>query len=305
MAPIPKPESSTIGAIYRAYEAANRHFDSIGISVGEIATECDRALWYGLHWVSEPEKFGGRQLRLFQTGNLEEERLVEDLRRIDVEVFGQQDRIRLVSGHVRGKCDGRAFGIPEAPKTEHLLEFKSSNEKGMNEIIKKGCKEAKPLHYAQCQLGMHMFGLTRALYLVACKNTDTLYSERIEYDADYCLRTLARAERIVRSATPPARIANKEDDFRCMFCKHKAVCWGGWARVNCRTCLHSTAEMGGDAHWSCARFSKPLGLDEQREGCPAHLYLPDLVNGQQTDCDEEAETITYRLANGEIWTDGA
>lgn len=75
-------------------------------------------------------------------------------------------------------------------------------------------------------------------------------------------------------------------------------------RVNCRTCLYSTPEEGGS--WSCARFGKPLSLDEQKAGCPAHLSLPGLIDGEQIDVDEEAETIVYKLRRtGELWVDGA
>ncbi|WP_457659562.1 oxidoreductase [Sinorhizobium medicae] len=306
MAPLPRPQASTVRAIYDAYEAAAESWDSLGISVGEANAPCDRQLWYSFRWASPLEKHHGRQLRLFATGNLEEDRLVEDLQRIGVDVYGQQDRIRLVGSHVRGKCDGKAMGIPEAPKTEHLLEFKSSNAKGMKEIIKKGCKEAKPLHYGQCQLGMHAFGLTRCLYLVSCKDDDTLYAERIEYDAEFTLRLLARLERIINSPVPPSRISEKPDWYECLFCRHKAVCKeAAWLRVTCRSCLHSTPEMGGDGHWSCARWSKPISFDEQKSGCPAHLHIPDLVPGEQIDVDEESETISYRLHSGALWIDGA
>lgn len=85
--------------------------------------------------------------------------------------MGRQDCIRLAGGHIRGKCDAKAIGVPEAPKTEHLCEFKSSNDKSYEEIVKKGCKEAKPLHYGQVQIGMHAFGLTRALYLGSTRAT--------------------------------------------------------------------------------------------------------------------------------------
>lgn len=307
MAPIPKPQASTVTAIYAAYEAAAESWDSLGINVGEANNSCDRALWYHFRWCSPLEKHHGRQLRLFATGNLEEDRLVEDLQRIGVDVHGQQDRIRLVQGHVRGKCDGKAMNIPEAPKTEHLCEFKSSNAKGMKEIIKKGCKEAKPLHYGQCQLGMHAFGLSRCLYLVASKDDDTLYAERIEYDLEWTLRLLARLERIINSPSPPSRISEKPDWFKCLFCRHKDVCKeDAWPRVTCRSCLYSTPEMGGDGHWSCGRFSKPISFDEQKSACPAHLHIPALVPGEQIDCDEAAETVTYTLRRtGETWVDGA
>lgn len=306
MAPIPRPESNTVRAIYAAYEAANTHYDSLGISVGEIGNPCDRALWYNFRWASQPEAITGRKLSIFRTGDRWEEMLVSDLERIGVEVWGSQDRIRLAAGHIRGKCDGKAMGVPEAPKTEHLCEFKSSNDKGFKEIVKKGCKEAKPLHYGQVQIGMHAFGMTRALYLVVNKNDDARYAERIEYDAEYCIHTMARAERIINASEPPPRISEKPDWHECLFCRHHAVCHeGAFPRVSCRSCLHSTPEMSGDAHWSCARWSKPLGVNEQKAACPAHLHLPGLVPGALVDSDSEAETVTYTLRNGKTWIDGA
>ncbi len=306
MAPLPKPTPSTVRAIYAAYLDSHEHYDSLGISVGEAGTECDRSLWYTFRWASPPEEMTGQKLRLFATGNLEEDRLVADLERIGVDVYGQQDRIRLASGHVRGKCDGKAMGIVEAPKTEHLLELKSSNAKAFKQIEKDGCQKAKPLHYAQCQLGMHAFGLTRCLYLVVCKDTDSLHAERIEYDVEYCLRLVARCERIIAADEPPSRISVDREFFGCKFCRHHAICHDKiWPRVTCRSCLHSTPETGGDGHWSCARWVKPLSAEEQKAACPAHLHLPGLVPGELVDSDSELETVTYRLSNGEIWVDGA
>lgn len=306
MPPIPKPQASTVGAIYRAYEAANKHYDSLGISVGEIGTECDRALWYGVRWASQPEEIDGRKLSIFRTGDRWEEVMVSDLERIGVEVWGQQERIRLVHGFVRGKCDGMALGIPEAPKTIHLCEFKSSNDKGFKEIVKKGCRDAKPLHYAQCQIGMHAFGYTRCLYYVTNKNDDARYTERLEYDVEFCLRQLARAERIVFSDNPPSRISDDPESWLCRFCKHHAVCHeGAMPRVSCRSCIHMQPERGGDCHISCMRWSKPLSVDEQKEACPAHLFNPGLIDGEQIDFDQAAESITYCMRSGRIWVDGA
>lgn len=305
MAPLPRPQATTVSAIYAAYEAANEHYDSLGISVGEIGNECDRVLFYNLRWASVPEAVDGRKLSIFRTGDRWEGVLVEDLESIGVEVWGQQDRIRLAGGHIRGKCDGKALGLPEAPKTEHLCEFKSSNDAGFKQIQKHGCQKAKPLHFAQCQIAMHAFGLTRALYLVVNKNTDERYAERIEYDAAYCLRQIARVERLLGLNEPPSRISEDPEFFGCRFCRHRDVCHEDvFARLTCRSCLHSSPEMGGDAHWSCARWSKPLSVEEQKAGCPAHLFLPGLVPGELVDADEEAETLTYRLKNGDVWVDG-
>jgi hypothetical protein len=306
MAPIPKPTASTVRSIYHAYEQANEHYDGLGINVGDIGEECDRAIWFGFRWASRQEEIDGRKLSIFRTGDRWEEVLVSDLQAIGVDVYGQQDRIRLVGGHVRGKCDGKAIGIPEAPATEHLCEFKSSNDKSFKEIVAKGCKVAKPLHYGQVQIGLGAFGLTRALYLVVNKNDDSRYAERIHFDHEYYARQLARAERIIGLCEPPSRICENTAMPPCLFCRHKAVCHdGAWPRVTCRSCLHSTPEMDGDASWSCARWSKPLNADEQRAACPAHLYLPAMVPGELVDSNADQETVTYKLRDGSTWVDGA
>lgn len=300
--------SPTVLAIYAAYEAANEQWDSLGISVGEIGNPCDRALYYNLRWASQPEVIDGQKISIFRTGDMWEERMVADLEAVGVEVWGQQERIRLCHGFVRGKIDGRALGIIEAPKTEHLMEFKSSNAKAFAKIKKDGCRKSKPLHFAQCQIGMHALGLSRAGYMVTNKDDDERYFERLEYDHEFCLRTLARAERIIFNDEPPARLhedPNAKMAFECGWCRHKAVCHEqAMPRVNCRSCLHSSAEKHGDAAWSCARWTKPLSIDEQQEGCPTHLFIPALVPGEQVDFDHEAETVTYRLADGSLWTDG-
>ena len=55
------------------------------------------------------------------------------------------------------------------------------------------------------------------------------------------------------------------------------------------------------------RFDEPRSPQRQHEGgdCPAHLFLPALVPGEQVDADPEAETVTYLLRNGTTWIDGA
>jgi hypothetical protein len=301
----PPAPTLTVDAIYTAYVAEKENYDSLGISVGELGEECERKLFYGLRWASRPETLTGQKIRLFDTGNREELRLVSDLEKIGVDVFGEQDRIRLVHGFVRGKCDGKGIGFPEAPKTTHLIEFKSSNDKNFKLLQKKGVKEGKPLHYTQIQIGCHAFGLTRGMYIVTNKNDDFIYQERVEYDIEYCLRLLAKAERVVKAEHLPTRISEKPGFFGCMFCRHKGVCFEDeLPRVTCRSCLFVSPVMTGNGDWSCARHNKPLTFDEQKSACANHLYDPIFVNAEQIDSDELAETVTYRLPSGEIWIDG-
>lgn len=316
MAPLPRPQASTVSAIYRAYEDRNEQRDGKTIPASQLAEECERKLWYDFRWASPYEDIPGRTLRIFETGNIEEERWIENLRMIGCEVVdhdeaargdNKQIRVDLCGGHVGGYLDCEVLGLPEAPKTWHVGEIKSHNLKSFTALKKDGVRKAKPLHFGQIQTYMHARGRDRGIYLAVCKDNDELYAERLHYDAEYVLRLLARAERIRDAHEPPAKLHEDPDAkmaFACRWCKHLAICHhDAWPRNNCRTCLYASPEEGGT--WSCARFNKPLSLDEQKEGCPAHLWLPGLIPGEQMDADDEAETVTYRLRNGKTWVDGA
>ena len=139
MAPLPPRASPTVEAILAAYEAdAGDGFrEHLGASV--IGRECDRALWYEFRWITRAAQ-GGRMLRLFETGRLEEERLIRNLRRIGVTVLdvdpdtGRQWHVQAHGGHFGGSLDGVGLGIPEAPKTWHVLEFKTHNARSFAEL---------------------------------------------------------------------------------------------------------------------------------------------------------------------------
>jgi hypothetical protein len=45
-----------------------------------------------------------------------------------------------------------------------------------------------------------------------------------------------------------------------------------------------------------------LSRRDQEAGCAAHLYIPDLVPGEQVDAGED--WVGYRLADGTTWRDG-
>lgn len=312
MPPIPKPQASTVSAIYKAYEQNNEQRDGKTIPASQLAEGCSRKLWYDFRWVTPHEDIPGRTLRIFATGTIEEERWIADLRSIGCEVVDRQDdgrqiRIDICNGHVGGYLDAEVLGLPEAPRTWHVAEMKSHNMKSFTALKKDGVRVSKPLHYGQMQSYMHARNRDRAIYLATCKDNDELYAERVYYDVDYCLLMLAKADRIIQANEPPAKL--HEDPtakmaFACGWCKHRGVCHeDAWPRSNCRTCLYSSPEPGGT--WSCGRWSKPLSLAEQAEGCPAHLTLPGLIPGEQIDSDEAAETVTYKLRSGRLWVDGA
>jgi hypothetical protein len=303
----------TVAAIEAAVEAAarERRFEGSRISASSLGEECERRLWYAFRWVHDPEQFEGRILRLFDTGNVYEDRIVAWLRMAGMTVAavdpetGEQFRVVFADRHASGRTDGEVIGVPEAPKTPHLLECKSHNDKSFAQLKKHGVEASKPVHYAQCQIYMHKRGLTRALYIGVNKNDDHLYVERIEYDPAEALRLEAKAERIVAADVPPRRLFDDPDErmaFKCRSCPALAVCHHrAFARRSCRTCIHSTPVDGGK--WECALHGE-LSMETQAAGCPDHLYLPELVPGEQVDADEKAHTVTYTLDGGEAFVDG-
>lgn len=282
------------------------------IPASEAATECSRAVWYAFRWASPQEEISARQIRLFATGDMEERRILDDLQKIegvtlhvvDLET-GKQYRTE-IDGWIVVKPDGFVLGLPEAPKTWHVVECKSANDKNFNAIRAKGVAKAKPDHALQMQLEMLGHGVKRALYFVVNKNNDEEHVERIKLDEEAARRAVARLIGIAGAARPPGKIhddPNAKTAFLCRFCRHKPVCHdGATAQRNCRTCISSTPRPGGN--WWCEHWKKDLTPEEQGVGCPSHLFIPDLVFGEQINANPEARTVTYQMRDGSEWVDG-
>ena len=278
MARISVNNGLTVQAIYRAYEDGRESFrPHLGASL--IGRECERELWHTFRWCTVLVH-SGRLLRLFETGQLEEDRFVKNLRSVGVEVHdhdeatGRQFGFTDLGGHFAGSIDGAAIGIREAPKTWYLLEFKTYNDKRFELLKKHGVQIASPEHHAQMVVYMFYLGFTRAFYMAVNKNTDELYSERIKNDSALAGLLQQKAERIIFAPHPPVRVSSDPEWWKCRYCDHRDICHDGSpAAVNCRTCQHSTPIEGG---WQCGKRNQMLSYQEQLRGCSDHLYIPEL-----------------------------
>ena len=160
---------------------------------------------------------------------------------------------------------------------------------------------SKPQHAAQMQVYMHLTGISRALYVAVCKDTDALHIERVDADKDMAERLIEKAGRVIFAQRPPSRISEDPAWYECRMCAHHDVCHGGGAAaVNCRTCLHATPVEGG---WHCARHDRMQASQEQRGACERHLFITDLVPGEVTDAGDDH--ITYRMKDGAVWVNDA
>jgi hypothetical protein len=156
MAAIPQVVPATVRAIYAAYEKRRAETPARGyLGASVIGHACDRYLWLSFRWAGA-EAFDGRMLRLFDQGHRAEARFVDELRMIGAEVHetgpdGQQFAVEACGGHFRGHMDGAALGLPEAPKTWHVLEFKTHNAKSFKALQAEGVRDRSRCTGPRCR----------------------------------------------------------------------------------------------------------------------------------------------------------
>ena len=309
------PQKTLIRNIYDYYVKVNGNGFRNHLGASIIGNKCMRSLWYGFRWTL-PAMFEGRLLRLFETGQQEEERIIRNLRDIGIEVWNQDDngnqfRFKTLGGHFAGSLDGVVLGIPESAKIPHLLECKTSNDKYFKLIQKNGVQAEKPEHYAQMVIYMEFLELSRALYFVVNKNNDEIYTERIKENPAEAKRLILKAEQIIRSNTPPQGISDNPMHWECKFCNYWKLCFDEFVpAVNCRTCAHSTPVVDDDdeqirivtaydealdSFWHCAKYNSSIPAGEQAyKGCKHHLFIPDLIPyANVLNADTDANWIEY------------
>lgn len=273
----PRPEQQVIDRIYAAIQKEKAEPDLYLGRLGSsfIGEECLRRVW--LDWRGfAREEFDGRMLRLFETGHLQEARIVEDLRRAGFAVWdkredGRQYEFSDPSGHFVTKVDGIVKDVPESDKP-HLLEVKTHNKNSFSALQKKGVREAKPTHYAQMQVSMALGGFSRALYVSVCKDDEQFHVERVPEDPPEQEKLRGRIVKLTEARLRPAGISDDGSSFSCKFCSMKAVCTKAAEPLrHCRTCAMCTP--GPEGKWVCELNKDTLSLDRQRLGCEHYEAL--------------------------------
>jgi hypothetical protein len=272
-----------------AYHESKQDWMRPHLGASVIGKQCMREIWYGFRWVKKPN-FTGRMLRLFETGQLAEDRLFSELKAIGIKVYGQQKEVKIIS-HFSGSVDGIGEGFSES-KAPHLLEVKTANQKSFDDMVKLGVQKSKPQHFDQMTVYMGGLKLDRAYYFCINKNTDDIYAERIKFDKELYHSLVIKADFIIKNDTPPMRIQDNPARFDCKFCEYKMLCHSNdKPEVNCRTCIHSTPEPDGS--WSCIQDGQKMVIDFdwQKEACEHHLFIPELLNREIAEAGKDF--ITY------------
>ena len=290
----------------------------------ELGAECERFLWLRFRWSDAVETFGGRMLRLFETGQLQEPRMTKELRSVGAEVYDtdpedstRQIKISTFDGHSTGYLDGVAGDIPFAQEPWCALEFKTHSEKSFKMLEKDGVEVSKPRHFAQMQIYLREQDLKEALYVAVNKNTDHLYCEFIAYNEKYTDRLFEKGERIIHRQDIPQRISNQPTFYTCKMCSAHAVCHElKRPPRTCRTCAYGHAatvpeielRLARKGEWFCEFHERALDLDDQRSGCADHRFHPHIVTGDSSNGGTEVEEkgqlyINYVFNDGSEWMD--
>jgi hypothetical protein len=274
------PESEyTIEALIDKHHEDNQGGARSHMGASVLGHPCDRWLWLSFR-MAVVEKFPGRILRLFRRGQTEEAQVVSDLRAIGMSVQktgANQSRVDF-GCHVSGSIDGIIeSGVPEAPKTPHVLEIKTHGKKSFESLLKDGVEKSKPMHYVQMQMYMAGIKTDRALYVAICKDDDRIYTERVKLDKAVANKGVERGHRLVKADRMPPPISTDPTWFECRFCAAHEFCHKTklTKEVNCRTCTYSSANEDGT--WSCLEYDVKLSFENQKAGCEAHVLHPDLV----------------------------
>lgn len=262
---------------YAIETAGDGYRDHLGASV--IGNECQRYIWYHFRWFKK-EIHSARMHRIFNVGHVTEKTIRQVLiacgavflDKVDTE--GEQLRFSGIGGHFGGSVDG-VFVWPEIGLTDPIiLEVKSSKTGSpFNELAKKEVGGAKPQHFAQQSVYGQAFSIRNALYVAYNKNDSDLYIEVVDLDWTRADEMRNRAQHIITTTFPPARVSSKPTFFLCKMCTMWGICHANDpVTPNCRNCKHASA--ADNAEWFCAKHNGTIPHDFIPQGCNQHEPLP-------------------------------
>ena len=264
-----------IAAIDKAYADTQESSFRTHLGASVMGHPCARKAWYTFRWARD-KKHLGRMIRLFRRGHDEEDRFIEALQKIGVEIesadpeTGEQFRFSDFNGHFGGSADsiirnGEALGDLRV-KGEGLAEFKTSGDKYFKRLQELGVTSAKLEHVVQMQLYMHYLGLSWGLYLSVNKNTDELYAEIVFYREEIAEKYREWANLIIEAIEAPPKVHPSGSWWMCKMCDFREICHQDkQPDKNCRSCVMARAVR--DGKWYCTHHRSDIPEEFIREGC--------------------------------------
>lgn len=230
----------TLEAADRALEeAAKREPRRAYLGMSSIGNECERRLWFDVH---DPlhEQHDAATLKRFDDGHRSEDIMAARLRMAPgielwtVDEDGKQFGCSDMDGRFKGHMDGVIRGLYQAPKTPHVWEAKATSEKKFAEFKKIKAKLGEKaalenwnyVYWTQAQAYMGYFDLTRHYLTVSTPSVREWDSARTEFDPVAFARIKDKAERILASPSPLAKISTNPAWHVCRWCHYHSRCHG-------------------------------------------------------------------------------
>lgn len=328
MTPIPEP-INTLQYKIDTYHEEKREARRGYLGASGLGNPDQRALWLGFRWVFQTQ-FPGRVLRLFRRGHLEEETVVEDLTAIGCDVIetGFNQRSIDLGCHVKGHSDGIIqSGLPEAPKTPHLLEIKTMSKKKFDGFVKEGLEIANFTYWVQCHVYMHGLNLDRCLFYAVCKDDDRIHTERIKLKKDLAENYIKRGQEIALSDKMPAPLSIDATDWRLKWSDYYAAYFPQsatdehWSKLKvqresvdpllARICVNfrndAKTTVKPDGTFYSERYQSVIPFENQGDYDTGHVLHPDvmaLVGWELADSLDD-NTAIWKLPNGKKVANGA
>lgn len=258
------PKNNSINEIMEEGSVPMDYRDYLGYS--SLGDPCLRKIWYSFRWAYNKE-FPLRIKRIFDRGDMEEDRVIRDLARKGCVVSDIEYEVIGITGHAKGHIDGKAIGVPTATKTQHLFENKTMKASSYKSYINIGLKRYSPTYWQQIQSYMGHTKLDRCLYVVTNKDTEERDYKRIPFDLEQFKEGERKAFAIITSENPPDRLPNANRTFyTCKMCDARKQClYDEPIKVTCRTCINCDFEDEGVIR--CSLNKMQLGPKSQLQAC--------------------------------------
>jgi hypothetical protein len=228
---------------------------------------------------------------------------------------GKQWSVEACSGHLKGHLDGVIKGLRQAPGEWHVYEVKCVNEarfRKLRRLVAQHGTDALELwseqYFIQAQgyMGSAYPQLQHHYLVCVTPGGREMTSCHTKFQPLVFEAAIEKARQLITSTELPPRVSDDPGYFVCRsFCSFQKVChYGQSAKVNCRTCAHSTPvtnQEGGK--WKCEKKDPHLVMAPwETTGCRQHLYRPDMLPwANAIEFNKEQNEITYRTENGTVF----
>ena len=211
--------------------------DYLGASI--IGHACERHVQY--QWLAvlgqvARKEFSPRILRIFDRGNLYEERARAWLKQAGF-LFGRTKKGKAFTdfnGEFKGHVDGVITGwkprdVPCPVELPLLWEHKCLGAKNWKKVSTDRLKDYSSTYYVQCQIYMHYLGLERCLFMATNADTMEIYHEIVPYNEHEAQSARDRVARVLLATAEPCemlpRMTQDKNYYICKWCDFHGGCW--------------------------------------------------------------------------------